>query len=142
MHSSGAVAQAASRVIVRDFAQLRALQVNPKVLGSSALIIDLPGIPPETACAAAARIVSHVRECGCGLGATSMALSFIAAFLGFALRYGIFSPSFYWRLPASVMCAFAGAAVGKIYGLLRARRRFKREISKLFEIQNKFPTEV
>ncbi len=139
MVSSAHLAYAAPPVIIDDVAQLRALRINPKLLSARALVLALPGVSPEDGLSAAARIVSYTRECGCSLGAKCMAASFAITLVAFAFKYGIMSPSFFWRVPVAVLCAFAGAAVGKVCGIARARRRLKHEINSLIAIQSVSP---
>jgi hypothetical protein len=72
-----------------------------------------------------------------------MAASFAITLVTFAFKYGVLSPSFFWRVPVAVLCAFAGAALGKVYGIARARRRLNREINLLIAFQSEFsPSEV
>ena len=143
MVSSAHVAYAAEPVIIGDASQLRALRINPKLLSARPLVLALPGVSPEDGFSAAARIVSYTRECGCSLGAKCMAASFAITLVTFAFKYGVLSPSFFWRVPVAVLCAFAGAALGKVYGIARARRRLNREINLLIAFQSEFsPSEV
>lgn len=139
MASSAHVAYPAAPVIIDDVAQLRALQINPNLLSARPLVLALPGVSPEDGHSAAARIVSYTHECGCSLGAKCMAASFAIALVAFAFKYGIMSPSFFWRVPVAALCAFGGAALGKVYGIARARRRLNAEINALIAFQSVSP---
>jgi hypothetical protein len=143
MVSSAHVVSAAAPVIIADVAQLRALQINPKLLAGRALVLDLPWVSAEVGHLAAARIVSYTRECGCSLGAKCMAVSFAVALAGFAFRYGTLTQSFFWRVPLAVLFAFAGAGLGKVYGIARAHRRLHHDIDTLIAFQSgSLPSEV
>src|SRR6266446_6517795 len=139
MVSSAHVEYGAAPVIIDDVAQLRALRINPKLLSARALVLALPGVSPEDRHSAAARIVSYTHECGCSLGAKCMAASFAITLVALAFKYGILSSSFFWRVPLAMLCAFAGAAAGKLYGIARTRRRLNREINALIAFQSEFP---
>jgi hypothetical protein len=123
-------------LIIRDTAQLRALQITPAPLSSRTLLLDLPGISPEAARAAAERIVSYNNECGCSSGAKCMAAGFGVAVAWLALGHGVLTAHFLWRLPWALLCAFAGAGIGKAFGVARARARLHQEIDRLIAFQS------
>jgi hypothetical protein len=123
-------------LIIRDAAQLRALQTTASLLSSRTLLLDLPGLSPETARAAAERIVSYNNECGCSLGAKCMAAGFGVAVAWLALGDGVLTAHFLWHLPRALLCAFAGAGIGKSFGVARARARLHQEIDRLIAFQS------
>ncbi len=131
MQSSSQVEGPATPLRIRDLAQLRDLRRRARILKTSPIVLDLPGISPEVAAQFSNRIHAYANECGCSLGAKVMALSFLISLTGFALAYGIFSLSFLWRLPLIAVLALCGAASGKFLGLTLAHHRLDREFNTL-----------
>jgi len=127
-------------LIIRESAHLRALLSTRAILSPGSVVLELPGLSAEAARAAAERIVGYSNECGCSLSAKCMVAGFALAVAWLALRYGALTTNFLWRLPLGLLCAFAGAGIGKSIGVVRARARLKSEIAKLIADQTKRPT--
>jgi hypothetical protein len=128
-------------LIIRDATQLRALKSVKTVLSTSTLRLDLPGFSADAARLAVERIISYRNECGCSLGAKCMVGGFGLGVTWLGLNYGVFTTHFLWRLPWAVLCAFAAAGLGKVFGIVRARDRLNEEIDKLISLQSNAPKE-
>jgi hypothetical protein len=130
MVRSAAAADAAP-LVISGIDGLRALQQAPGTARHRALLIELPGVAEPDAHAMGERLTAYANECGCSDGAKSMTAAFAAALVWMAVVHGPFTSTFLWRSPWALLCAFAGAAAGKTVGILRARRRLRREIHQL-----------
>jgi hypothetical protein len=126
-------------LIIREISQLRILYSPSALRPPRALVIELPGLSTEEAHAASERILSYGRECGCSLGANCMAAAFGFAVIWLAFRYGVWTSQFIRHLPWALLCAFAGAGLGKWLGIARARARLKKQIGKLIASQTTLP---
>ena len=60
-----------------------------------------------------------------------MAAAFTLSVMWLVYRHGVWTSQLVWRLPWAMLGAFAGAGIGKLFGIGRARSRFNREIEKL-----------
>jgi hypothetical protein len=129
----------ASPLVIHDVAQLRALRNHPGQLGARPLVLAVSGLDADERGATAARITSYAHECGCSLGATCLTASFAAALLILVAKFGV-STAFLWRTPAAALCGLIGAALGKTYGIVRARRRMNHEIDALIALQSDLRT--
>jgi hypothetical protein len=122
-------AEDAGAVIIRDLDQLARLRAN--VLRSGhALRIEVPGLAAERGQAMAERMRAFATECGCSMGAKSMAAAFSMSFLWLAISHGIFNSQFAWRLPWTFLWAVTGAIAGKVTGIVYARRQLRNEINR------------
>jgi hypothetical protein len=125
-------------LIVRDPAQLRALQDTRALHSKRPLVLELPGLSPSEAQAASERIASYANECGCSFSAKCMVGSFSVAVIYLALGYGVWSAQFLWRLPLAVLFAFVWAGLGKWAAISRAHARINKELDRLIAIQPSF----
>jgi hypothetical protein len=71
-------------------------------------------------------------ECGCGWGMVGMVACFSVAVGWLAIRHGLFTSAFFWRLPWAFLCACAGMGVGKWLGVRRRRESLRRAIARVF----------
>jgi hypothetical protein len=115
-------------VVISDLNQLARLRANV-IRSGYALRIEVPGIPAERGQAAAERIRAFATECGCSMGAKSMAAAFSMSFLWLAVSHGILNSQFAWRLPWTFLWAVTGAIGGKVIGIVHARRQLRNEIN-------------
>lgn len=132
--------QAQDALVIRSVADLRALRTRPRILAARSLLLDLPGLPIETASAAATNIVKHGNACGCTAGALTMVTSLAASICWFAFSDGLLTSQFFWHLPLILVFAFVGAGVGKLLGIVYARARLRHEIEKIIASQPDFAT--
>lgn len=73
--------------------------------------------------------MAFANECGCSMGAKSMAATFSISVICLAISHGFFNSQFAWRLPWAFLWAIAGAIAGKVMGIALARRRLRNEIN-------------
>jgi hypothetical protein len=122
--------------IARNPAELRALQITPRLLSSRSLLLDLPGLSPDVASAASERIARHAGACGCGWGAVFMAIAVVPALGYFAFAHGVWTAAFLWRLPLVMAIGLAATGAGKWFGLKRAHAKLKHEIEQVLASQS------
>jgi hypothetical protein len=118
-------------VVITDLESLRRLS-RPKLFrASEPIIINLPGLSPNEAEALAARVNEYRNECGCSLGAKSMAVGFGVIVTWLWIANGVFTMRFAWRLPLAFVFALLCAGVGKSVGIALARQRLRSELNQL-----------
>jgi hypothetical protein len=117
-------------LFVGSIDDLRALRQVPRAARHRTLLIQLPGLAENEAHEISERLTAHANECGCSHGARAMSVAAVAALLWLAVVHGPLTAAFLWRSPWSLFWALAGAAAGKIIGLLDARRRLRRDIDR------------
>jgi hypothetical protein len=135
MGSLSNTATALGVLVLRNADELRALKSTRRLAARYPLAIELPWLSSQAARAAGERLQSYGNECGCSLGAKCLFAAFALALLGLAMRYGVLTSGFLWRLPLAVFAALVGAGIGKAFGLARARKRFHEEIEELIASQ-------
>jgi hypothetical protein len=74
------------------------------------------------------RLRAFQRDCGCSSGAIFLFAALLISLALLGIRHGWTSWGFLGRLPWALLVSFAAAGLGKSYGLVRARRRFDREL--------------
>ena len=122
------VYEAGSILVINEPEQLRAL-VGRKMLHSKQLLaIRLPNLSESDGSMISERLNRYRSECGCSLGAKSMAVGFVATMICLVLRYGFFTAALVWRLPLAFLGGLLLAGIGKAIGIAIARRGFRREI--------------
>lgn len=118
-------------LLVTDLESLARLSKPKLFRASEPIIIALPGLSGNEAEALTARLNGYRNECGCSLGAKSMAAGFAVALISFAMTGGLFNMKFLWRLPLAFAVAFLCAGLGKVSGIAIARLRLRLEVIQL-----------
>jgi hypothetical protein len=115
---------------------LRVAHDRRRGLRHSTVVVDLPGLAPDEAAAVSLRLTDLLAECGCSEGARAMAGGAAVSLAGLVVLTG--GPS--WRLlalsPLVVLGSLVGAAGGKVFGLARSRRAFRRDVQRLIHQQH------
>lgn len=121
-----------SPLVITDLESLRSLN-NPKLFRpNQPIVIKLPEVPANEAEALAARVNRYRSECGCSLGAKTMATGFGAMVMWIWLSDGVLTMKFLWRLPLAFVVAMLCAGLGKSVGIALARRRLRLELDQLY----------
>src|SRR2546423_7949477 len=118
-------------LIVTDLAALRGLSESRSFRSKEPIIIRLPDLSLEQAEALSSRINGYRNECGCSLGAKTMAAGFSIMLVLLLVSYGVFTGGFLLRLPFPFLFAFLCAGAGKAIGIHRARRRLRLELDQI-----------
>ena len=116
-------------IVIRDPSALSAFAVSRAFASTQPLVLQLPGMTPAHAFAAAERINVARAACGCALGAQAMAGAFVVTLALLMIRYGPFTLDMLERTPIALGAAFVFAAFGKAIGVARARARARREVA-------------
>ena len=94
------------------------------------VVVDLPGLEPVRSAESAARLTDLLDECGCDTGARAMLAAGAVSLAGLLVLTD--GPMRALALsPLAVLAVVTGAGAGKAYGLLRSRRAFRRELTRL-----------
>jgi hypothetical protein len=134
MSSNSPVSQFNSQapLIVSDLETLRDLG-RPKLFRSKQPItLLLPELSAAASEELSARINGYRNECGCSLGAKSMAVGFLLMLLWLWASNGFFTTNSLWRLPLAFVFAFICAGVGKSVGIALALRRLRQELERIY----------
>jgi len=128
--SFGSSDRVATPIVVSDLAGLRSLSKSRPFRSREPIAIQLPNLSTEEAEALSARINGYRNDCGCSLGAKSMAAGFLITVLWLCVSYGVFTTRFLLALPFAFLFAFVCAGAGKATGVFLARRRLRLELDR------------
>ena len=126
---AGSNSRVATPLIVTDLETLRSLSKSRSFRSSKPIVIRLSELSPEEAEALSSRINGYRNECGCSLGAKSMAAGFLIVLALLLASYGVFTSGFFLRLPFAFLFAFVCAGAGKSIGVFLARKRLRLELN-------------
>jgi hypothetical protein len=129
--SLGLSPEVTTPLIITDLETLRNLSKSRPFRSRVPIIIQLPELSSQDAEALSARINGYRNECGCSLGAKSMAVGFLIALALLMALYGGFTSNFLLRLPFAFLFAFVCAGAGKSIGIFLARSRLQLELNQL-----------
>lgn len=115
---------AEGHLVVRQLSDLgEVLRLKRKI---RRLELALPELDPRERAMAEARLARQLGACGCTEGAVGLMIG-----LSFGIAFAVLdAPGFRdWALILMITCC--GAAMGKVFGLWRARKGLKAEIARL-----------
>jgi hypothetical protein len=121
--------QVTSPILVSGVRELRDFAASPAFASKRPLVLSLPQVPPGELRAMAERLNQYRLECGCSLGARAMTGGLLAATALLAALYGPLSVAFVVHLPLAFAAAVVFAVVGKVVGIVRARRRARGQVA-------------
>jgi hypothetical protein len=121
-----------SLLVLADHQDLKKLGMSlSSILSVHAVQLRIPGLPAEEQSSWQSRIDKHLEACGCGQGLIGTVF-----FLGIYCVYRSIDPleqswGGWWTIGAGFGTAIAGAALGKTWGLLRARLQLRKTLRAL-----------
>src|SRR5712692_3919761 len=127
-----------SSAVVRCAAELKQLletqKLRPFRRWRARIVVELPWLPPEERERWSDILSKHFHGCGCGHGAAFL-LAGGGLFLGHFVAHG-FRPLGFWYLLVVPLVLIVLSGVGRAFGILWSRTRFRRSVERLLAMSH------
>lgn len=131
-NSSVAPVNSQAPIIISDLESLRNLGRFKPFRSNQPVTLRLPEVSAAASEELTSRINGYRNECGCSLGAKSMAVGFVLMLPWLWASNGLFTSKFLWRLPVAFIFVVISTGLGKSVGVALAHRRLRLELDRIY----------